>query len=110
MASTYFYRPAGNRAFHLDWRRAGDASVELAGAVGLWMAANYFLAGGWTAGPLPNPGRRPWRAGLSSLRRPASNKRAHGRTLGKNDAGGAREVPQQLARTLRRLRSTPQRI
>src|SRR5580700_11309854 len=107
-----FYRPSSNTrnpAFHLDRRRTCHASMELAGADAVRMAAHYLLAGSWTAGSLPNSRWRPWHSRLSSLRRPAPNKRAHGRTLGEDDARGAREVPQQLAPTLRRLRTANQR-
>src|SRR5580698_3885260 len=83
--------------------------MELADADDFRMAPNYLLAGIRIAGPLPDSGRRPWRSWLPTVRRPAPDQRTHGRTLGEDDARGAREVPQQLARTLRRLRCAPQR-
>src|SRR5207247_6134715 len=43
---------------HRNWRRTGDASVELAAADVVRMAANYLLAGCRTAGSVPDSVRR----------------------------------------------------
>src|SRR6266705_3135894 len=80
----------GDRGFHLDWWRSGDAFVELESAGVVRMAANYLLAGSRTVRSLPDSVRRPWYAcaWLSSLQFSEAN----GRALGADDAGGAREV------------------
>src|SRR5580692_5342573 len=97
-------------AFHLDWRRTGDASVELAAAHAVRMAANYRLASDRTAGPLPDSVRRlERRRSWPALQNAAANGRAHGRALGEDDARGAREVPPELALSLQRLCSANQR-
>src|SRR5271157_3365026 len=96
-----FYCPTVDRAFHRDWRRIGEAPVELAAAGVVRMAANHVLAGPRTAASLPDSVRRPWRSWFWWIQFSAANERA----LGPDDARGAREVPPKLARTLRRLRS-----
>src|SRR5882724_3001461 len=90
-------------AFHLAWRRTCHASLELAAADAVRMAANYLLAGYRTAGSLPDSVRKlEWRR--SSLQIRAEN----GRALGTDDARGAREVPPEYALTWRRPWSTSQ--
>src|SRR5450432_1077860 len=91
----------GDRGFHRDWWRSGDAFVELESASGVRVAANYLLAGYRTVRSLQDSVRRPryaW-ARLSSLQFSAAN----GRALGTDDARGTREVPRRYALTLRRL-------
>src|ERR1017187_1740247 len=102
-----FPGPTDDRDFHRDWRRSRAASVELAAADVVRMAANYLLAGCRTAGSLPDSVRRRrlWWSWLSSLQFSAAN----GRPLGADDARGAREVPTGYALTLRRLWSANQR-
>ena len=78
-------------AVFMDWRRSGDAFVELESAGVVRMAANYLLAGSRTAGSLPDSVRRLWYAcaWLSSLQFSAAN----GRALGADDAGGTGKIP-----------------
>src|SRR5437764_3180846 len=57
----------GDPALCLHWRRNSDASVELAAAGAVRMAANYLLAGCGTAGSVPHSVRRRCWPGLSSL-------------------------------------------
>src|SRR5579863_6720648 len=106
-----FYRPAGprgNRVFLLDWRRAGDASLELADATSLRMAPDYLLAGFRIACALPDSVRRlGWPR--PSLQYAPAHAGAHGRALGEDDARGARKVPPELARTLRQFRNAIRR-
>src|SRR6266446_4079129 len=93
-----------DRAFHLDWRRTCHASLELAAADAVRMAANYLLASYRAAGSLPDSVRRlEWRR--SSLQIRAAN----GRALGADDARGAREVPTEYALTWRRPWGASQR-
>src|SRR5271166_6262241 len=94
-----FSGAGGNRAFHFHWRRTGDASLELAAAVVVRMAANYLLAGGGIAGAVPDSVRRRRWARVSSIELPA----ADGGALGADDAGGAGEVARENAGTLRRV-------
>src|SRR6267378_780030 len=84
-------------AFHLAWRRTGHASLELAAADAVRVAANYLLAGCRTAGSLPDPvrGLEWWRSSLQTWA-------ADGRALGADDGRGTREVPPGWALTLRR--------
>src|SRR6266404_7486471 len=89
--------------FHLDWRRTGHASLELAAADAVRMAADYLLAGCRTAGSLPDSVRRLEWSWQSTLQYAAAHGPAHGRALGADDARGAREVPPELALSLRRL-------
>src|SRR5580693_9169989 len=98
-----------NGAFCLAWWRAGHASLELAAAFAVRMAANYLLASLRTAGSVPDTVRWLGRSSWLSLQYAAANFPTHGRALGTDDAGGAREVPPELALTLRRLSSTNQR-
>src|SRR5450631_2052653 len=93
-----FCGPTDARAFHRDWRRSGTATVELAGADVVRMAGNHLLAGSRTAGSVPDSVRRLWR-GRRWLSLQISA--AHGRALGADDAGGAREVPARHAHPLR---------
>src|SRR5450759_4668071 len=97
--------PRGDGDFRRDWRRIGDAVVELAAAAVVRMAANHLLAGSRTAGSVPDPVWRPGQFWLSRLQFPAAN----GRALGADDARGAREVPPGYALTLRRLWRARQR-
>ena len=78
----------GVRDVHLDRRRSGAASVELAAAGVVRMAANHLLAGSRTAGSLPDPVRRLWSWWLPSLQFSAAN----GRALGADDARGAGKI------------------
>src|ERR1700676_981947 len=94
-----FPGPAAGRDFHRDWRRSGAASMELAAAGVVRMAANYLLAGCRTAGSLPDSVWRQRWARLSSLQFSEANVRA----LGTDDARGAREVPPGHALTVRGL-------
>src|SRR5258706_3829176 len=48
----------GDGGLHRDWRKRRYASVELAGAGVVRIAAGYLLAGYRTAGSLPNSFRR----------------------------------------------------
>src|ERR1044071_2149722 len=98
-------RPADTdrvRGLHCDRRNRRNESVELAPANAVRMAANHLLAGAGAAGPVPHPLRGPRHEALWAFQLPS----ADGRALGKNDAGGARKVPAELARTLRFLRAT----
>src|SRR5437870_5464387 len=90
----------GDRGFHRDWWRSGDAFVELESAGVVWMAANYLLAGPRAVRSLPDSFRRPWYAcaWLSSLQFLA----ARGRALGEDDAGGEGAMPPGYARLRRR--------
>src|ERR1051326_1472473 len=98
-------RPADTdrvRGLHCDRRNRRNESVELAPANAVRMAANHFLAGAGAAGPVPHPLRRPRHEALWTVELPSP----YGRALGKNDAGGARKVPAELARALRFRRPT----
>src|SRR5580692_12430440 len=100
----------GDPAFHLDWWGTRHASLELAAADVVRMAANYLLAGCRIAGSMPDSVRRlEWWQSWPSLQYAATNRPAHGRALGEDDARGARGVPPKLARPLRRLCSANQR-
>src|ERR1019366_578216 len=101
-----FCGPTDARAFHRDWRRSCTATVELAGADVVRMAANHLLAGSRTAGSVPDSVRRLWR-GRRWLSLQIST--AHGRALGADDARGAREVPARYALWLRQFWSASQR-
>src|SRR3981189_3060148 len=95
--------PAGNRgdgAFRLARWRSGDAFVELAAAVAVRVAANYFLAGSRTAGALPHSVRRLGLPRRSTLQYSPEN----ARPLGRDDARGTREVPRGDGRALGRIR------
>src|SRR5271169_3694001 len=98
--------PTGDRRFPRDWRRSGDASVELAVADAVRMAANYLLAGVRTTGSVPDSVRRLGWSRRSSLQFST----AHGREVGAHDARGAREVPPGHALSLQRLYRSNQRI
>lgn len=87
-----------DRYFRGNWRRTGAASLELAAALVVWMAANYVLASHRPAGSVPDSVRRIWWPGIASLEFPAAN----GRTLGADDAGGAREISPRYERALQR--------
>src|SRR5439155_21906473 len=82
----------GNRGFHRDWWRSGDAFVELESAGVVRMAANYLLAGSRTVCSLQDSVRRPGYACLSSLQFSEAN----GRALGADDAGRTRKSPPAL--------------
>src|SRR6266436_48071 len=86
-------------------RRNRAAPVELAAAAALRLAANHFLASAGTSGAVPHPLRKLGWSWLSSLQYSATNKRAHGRTLGAHDARGARKVPPKLSGTLQPIRA-----
>src|SRR5882762_2622177 len=90
----------GDPGFYLHRRRTGDAVVELAAANALRLAPGHLLAGARTPGALPHPLRR---TGRARTFRPPQFPAPHGRALGAHDARGAREVPPELARSLRRL-------
>src|SRR5713101_8910186 len=99
----------GDGAICLPRRRTSAAAVELAAAAALWLAPDHLLASAGTSGALPHPLRRMERPWLSSLQYAATHERAHGRALGAHDARGAREVPAELALSLRRLCTATQR-
>src|SRR6266403_5532166 len=95
----------GDGAICLPRRRTSAAPVELAAAAALRLAPDHLLASAGTSGAVPHPLRRlgwPW---LSSLQYSATDKRAHGRTLGAHDARGARKVPPKLSGTLQPIRA-----
>src|SRR5258708_7203028 len=91
---------SGNPRIHIHRRPTGDAVVELAAANALRLAPDYLLASPRTPGALPHPLRR---TGRARTFRPPQFPAPHGRALGTHDARGAREVPPELARSLRRL-------
>lgn len=86
----------GDDPIRLHWRSAGDASLELAAAVAVRMAANYFLAGARTAAALPNSVWRAWHAWLSSFWHAFQDAPANGRAVGADDAGRTRKSPRTL--------------
>src|ERR1700722_1455 len=45
---------AGDCGFGYDWRRGGNAFVELADADAVRMEASEFVAGDWAAGVMPD--------------------------------------------------------
>src|SRR5215471_16850973 len=93
----------GHGRVHRLWRRNRAAIVELAGAVAVWLEADYFLAGAGAAGALPHPvwrirpGRRQWQAQMGQASRLA---RKDGRALREHEPRGTRKVPRKNARTL----------
>src|SRR5258708_2643982 len=99
----------GDGAICLPRRRTSAAPVELAAAAALRLAPDLLLASAGTSGAVPHPLWRMGQPWLSSLQYAAANQRAHGRALGADDPRGAREVPPELALSLRRLCSVSQR-
>src|SRR5471032_2421123 len=95
----------GDHGYHRDWWRSGDAFVELESAGGVRMAANYLLAGYRTVRSLQDSVRRLW-SWLSSLQCATANTGANGRAPGEDVARGAREIPPELAWTLRPIRAS----
>src|SRR5271154_2629546 len=105
MAGDYFSGADSNRAFHSDRRRTDNASVELAAAAAVRMAAGHLLAGFRIAGALPDFIRgREWPR-LWPLQFPP----AHLRALRSDDARRAREIPPGRALALGRRRSANRR-
>src|SRR5258707_194876 len=100
---------SGDGAIYFPRRRTGAAAVELAAAAALRLAPAHLLASAWTSGAVPHPLRRMERPWLSPLPYAAANQRAHGRALGAHDPRGPREVPPELALSLRRLCTASQR-
>src|SRR5580704_4962521 len=98
-----------NGAFRLARRRIGHASLELAAAFAVRMAANHLLASLRTAGSVPDSVRRLGWSSWPSLQYAAANIPAYGRALGEDDARRAREVPPELALPLRGFRRANQR-
>ena len=90
----------GDSGVYRDRRRISHASVELAAAAPLRLAADYLLASGWNSGAMPDSLRRIW----TSRFRPFQIPSPHGRTLGAHDPGRAGTIP---ARNARRLRLWP---
>src|SRR6266404_2514447 len=90
---------SGDAPIYLPRRRTGAAPVELAAAAALWLAPDHLLASPGTSGAVPHPLRRMGRSWLSSLQYSATN----GRALAADDTRGAREVPPELALSLRGL-------
>src|SRR6185437_12196158 len=88
---------SGDAAVHRHWRRNSHATVELAASTPLRLAPDYFLAGGWDSGVVPDPVRRNWAPRFSPLQFPPS----HGRAVVAHDPGGAGTFPARHARTLR---------
>src|ERR1039457_1192441 len=86
---------AGGGAFRLDWRRRGGASVGLAIAVAVRLAASYLLAGSRAACPLPDSVRELWRSWPRSFPFAAKDQPM----LGTDDARGARETQPGGTRT-----------
>ena len=80
--------PGDDRDFCRDWWRGRAASVELAAAGVVRMAANYFLAGCRVAGSLPDSVRRRQWPRLSSLQLSPAN----GGALGPDDARRTRKI------------------
>src|SRR5580704_17907283 len=92
-----------NSACRLAWRRIGHASLELAAAFAVRMAANHLLASLRTAGSVSDSVRRLGWSSWPSLQYAPANRPAHGRALGEDDARRTRKVPPELALTLRPL-------
>jgi len=82
-----FCSAAGDCGFDHDWRRGGNAFVELACADAVWVEASEFVAGDWAAGIVPDI---VWRLGRKIA--PLAWVGEAG-TLGADDAGRAGEVP-----------------
>src|SRR5207253_636443 len=97
-----------NHPIYFHWRRARNASLELAATATVRLAPNYLLAGARTVASLPDSVRRLgrfWgreRAHASSHegRHGGENGGTHERTVGKDDAGGTRKIPPRPWRLL----------
>src|SRR5947208_3307825 len=90
---------AGDRRddlIRVHWRRAGDASLELAAAAAVRLAANYVLAGAWTAAALPDLVRGAWCSRLASFQYAFQDETANGRAVGADDAGRTRKGSRAL--------------